>query len=153
MRKLFTAKRILLSVLIVFIFIQFFRIDKSNPPVDSAQDFVVSTSAPEPIQKILKSACYDCHSYETQYPWYSNLAPVSWWLKNHINEGREEMNFSNWGTFSAKKKDHKLEECIELVDEGEMPLSAYTWIHGESRLTAEDRKTLTSWFRQVRAAL
>ena len=102
-------KKILYGLIIILIIIQFFRIDKTNPVVNSADDFIELTNPPKEIATILVSSCYDCHSNESTYPWYSNVAPVSWWVKHHINEAREELNFSKWSTYNTKKKDHKLE--------------------------------------------
>ncbi len=144
------VKKILLGLVAVLIIIQFFRIDKTNPPVDNSQDFMTLTSPPAEVAQIMKDACYDCHSHETAYPWYTNVAPVSWWIKKHINEGREHLNFSIWGTYTAKKADHKLEECYEEVEEGEMPLNSYTWAHAEARLTDTQREQLVSWFKSLR---
>ena len=102
---------------------------------------------------MLRSACYDCHSHETSYPWYSNLAPVSWWLKNHVNEGREHLNFSVWADYNAKKADHKLEECFEEVAKEGMPLKSYPLTHPEARLSEEQRAKLVTWFKQTRQQL
>lgn len=143
-------KKILLGLVAVLVIIQFFRIDKTNPPVDASQDFMTLTSPPAEIAQIMKDACYDCHSHETAYPWYTNVAPVSWWVKNHINEGREHLNFSIWGTYTEKKADHKLEECYEEVEEGKMPMDSYTWAHAEARLTDTQREQLVSWFKSLR---
>jgi hypothetical protein len=143
--------RILLLVVIVLVAIQFVPIDRSTPEVEKDHDFIVSTSAPVEVANILTTSCYDCHSYNTNYPWYANIAPVSWWLKNHINEGREHLNFSEWSTYSAKKADHKLEECMEEVEEGEMPLSSYTITHQDAKLTKEQKDVLLQFFSSQRA--
>lgn len=140
-------KKIGYTLLIVIIVIQFFRIDKTNPVVDYEMDFIKINLPSEKVAAILKTTCYDCHSNESKYPWYSNFAPVSWWVKDHINEGREELNFSEWGTYTEKRKEHKLEEIIEMVDEGEMPLKSYTWMHNESKLNAEQKTTLLNWIK------
>lgn len=99
---------------------------------------------------MLNNACYDCHSNTTVYPWYSQIAPVSWWLKRHIDEVRAELNFSEWGDYSAKKADHKLEECGEKVEKGAMPLNSYTWTHRDAKLSADQRKVLTEFFEKLR---
>jgi Haem-binding domain len=143
-------KKILFGLLAIIIIIQFFRIDKTNPEISKADDFVEINNPPEEITAILKSSCYDCHSNETKYPWYSNIAPVSWWVKDHINEGRDELNFSEWGTFKEKRKDHKLEECVEMLEEGEMPLDEYTWTHSEAKLTTDQKTQLINWFKEIR---
>lgn len=142
-----TVKRILLGLIAVLVIIQFFRIDKTNPPLDPPNDFINVQNPPQQIAKLLKDACYDCHSHESKYPWYTNVAPVSWWVKSHINEGREHLNFSTWGTYPLKKRAHKLEECYEEVEEKHMPLKSYTWAHPEARLTEDQRATLVSWFK------
>ena len=145
-------KKIFLAIIAIIVLIQFFRIDKTNPEVITENDFITITQPSEEVTTILKTACYDCHSNESKYPWYTNIAPISWWVKQHINEGREELNFSEWGTFKAKKKDHKLEELIEEVEEGEMPLKEYTWTHAEANLTKEQKELLIQWIKEIRAA-
>ena len=92
---------------------------------------------------ILKTQCFDCHTNVTKYPWYAEIAPFSFWLDDHILDAKKHFNMSEWSSFSAKKKDHKLEELIEEVEEGEMPLPSYTWIHGT--LSDADKKTLLDW--------
>ena len=100
---------------------------------------------------MLKETCYDCHSNETKYPWYSNIAPISWLVADHRNEARHHLNFSIWGDYSQKRKDHKLEECIEMVQEGEMPMDSYTWFHPEAKLTEDQKQYLLEWFmREMR---
>ena len=143
-------KKIFYGFIVVVIIIQFFRIDKSNPEINKADDFIEIIKPPQEIATILQNTCYECHSNESKYPWYSNLAPVSWWVKHHIDEAREELNFSKWSTYTPKKKDHKLEELAEEVEEGEMPLTEYTWTHAEAKLTEEQRKQLVDWFKATR---
>lgn len=143
-------KKIGYSILAITIIIQLFRIDKNNPEVIQQNDFITITNPPEKISGMIKSTCYDCHSNETNYPWYSNIAPFSWWLKHHIDEGREELNFSEWGTFKEKRKDHKLEECAEMIEEGEMPLNEYTWTHSSAILAPEEKTQLISWIKETR---
>jgi hypothetical protein len=151
MRKIFSLKRVLLALLVIFLIMQLFRIDKTNPPVVQDLDFINTMNPPQEVATVLKAACYDCHSNTTQYPWYSNIAPASWWLKDHINEGRKEMNLSEWQNFTPKRKQKKLDECLEMVKEGEMPLKSYTWIHKEAKLTQDQRALLTTWFQSVGA--
>ena len=141
-------KKISIGLIAVLVIIQFFRIDKTNPVIIQENDFITITNPPENVSVILKTSCYDCHSNETKYPWYTNISPLSWWIKDHINEGREELNFSEWGTFKEKRKNHKLEECIELIDEDEMPLSSYLITHGDAKLTADDKGFLLEWFKE-----
>jgi hypothetical protein len=140
------VKYILILGLITFVIMQFFRIDKTNPKVEKAKDFITLAQPPADVEKMLRTACYDCHSNETKYPWYSNVAPVSWWLKDHIDEGREYFNFSTWADISVEDQNHLLHECEEEVEEKEMPLASYTWTHGDADLSDQQRKTLATWF-------
>ena len=143
-------KKIFIGIAVVLVVIQFFRIDKSEPESSPEADILLVESVPSDIGIILKTSCYDCHSNKTIYPWYSNVAPVSWWLKSHVNEGRKELNFSEWSTYSDRRKDHKLEEINELVSEDEMPLASYLWVHGEARLSNEEKDQLINWVNTLR---
>ena len=147
------AKKIVLALLAVFIILQFFRIDKENPAADPAKDFMTITNPPAEVASILKSSCYDCHSNQTKYPWYTNVQPVAWWVKDHIDHGRDELNFSEWGDYSYRRADHKLEEGVEMVEDEEMPLPSYTWAHSEARLSTEQRELLNGWFTELRESM
>ncbi|MGV3637622.1 MAG: heme-binding domain-containing protein [Flavobacteriales bacterium] len=136
-------KRILYTLLAIAVVAQFFQPDRSTPPVDPANDMLVMTAAPKDIKALVQGACYDCHSDQSNYPWYSYVTPVNFWLQDHINEGREKMNFSRWNVSAAQEHAH---ECGEEIQEGEMPLDSYTWAHGEARLDAAQRTRLASWF-------
>ena len=147
------VKKILLGLAAIFVIIQFFRIDKTNPPVDPVLDMINVVQVPAEIQGILKTSCYDCHSNESVYPWYTNVAPLSWWIKDHINEGRGELNFSEWADYSLRRKDHKLDEIVEMIEEEEMPLPSYLIAHGDARLSAEQKALLVVWAKAVRKDL
>jgi len=140
-------KKIGIGLLIAFIVMQFVRIDRENLHVESNEDFVVLTKATPEITELLRSSCYDCHSNEVVYPWYSQIAPISWFVGHHVEEGREHFNFSKWGTYDVEKQVHKLEECIEELEEHKMPLASYTWIHGD--LSEEDREMLVNWLETL----
>ena len=140
-------KKILLVLLVAFVIIQFFPIDKKNPPVNIGMDFVNIKNTPENIAQVIKTSCYDCHSNETKYPWYSSIAPSSWFLKNHINEGRRELNFSTFAMYEPKRQIHKMEECIEMIEKKEMPLESYYIGHQDAKLTDEQRQMLTKYFK------
>ena len=153
MKKKFTAKNIGIFLVFLFLLIQSFRIDKNKEPVNPVTDFIVLTSANAEVANTLKIACYDCHSNQPTYPWYTNIAPVSWWIKHHIDEGSHHLNFSIWGTYKDKRKHHKLEECIEMVEEGEMPMSSYTLMHGEAKLTDAQKLQLVEFFKALKNAM
>jgi len=144
-----TIKKVLIGIAVLFLLIQFIRVDKINPPVDPTKDFIVMTNAPKEVVEILKQSCYDCHSNETVYPWYFHIAPVSWWAKDHVNDGRKHLNFSVWGDFKEQRKVKKIDECYMEVEEDQMPLSSYTIIHGSAKLTMEQKATLVSWFQSL----
>ncbi|GAB1857372.1 hypothetical protein MHTCC0001_22080 [Flavobacteriaceae bacterium MHTCC 0001] len=143
-------KKIGLVLLIALIIAQFFGPEQNLGDMASVAVFEAETNPPDDVKLILKSACYDCHSNVTEYPWYSNITPVNYWLNHHIEEGKEHFNVSKWEGNSMKRKDHKFEELIEEVEEGKMPLKSYTWAHAEAKLTGEQVKALTDWAKQVR---
>ena len=143
-------KWVLIGLAALLVIAQFFGIDRSAPDYSPADDLIAVHTPDGEITAILRKACYDCHSYQTTYPWYSYVAPVSWLVGHDIDEGREHLNFSVWATYSAKKRDHKLEECVEEVDEGEMPLDIYTWTHADTKLTKEEKEALVTWFDSIR---
>jgi hypothetical protein len=136
----------------VLLLMQFVRIDRSVPEVDPAADFLTMTNAPAEMASLIRAACYDCHSYETQYPWYANIAPASLLMANHIAEGREHLNFSDWASYPAGKQAHKLEECAEEVAEGHMPEQSYTWMHAEARLDEVQQQAMAQWFNGMKTA-
>ena len=143
------VKRIL-KVLVIAIFaglvvMQLWGIDKSNPPVVEADSLEASVTVPNDVESILRTSCSDCHSNKTVYPWYSNIAPVSWLLKNDIDAGRAKLNFSVFNTYDPKKKARRLEQICELAESGEMPLPSYLWIHRSAVITDEQKKTLCEW--------
>ena len=135
---------------IILILIQFIRIDKTNPPIEPTLDFVTTVNPPVEMGNKIKAACYDCHSHNTSYPWYTNVAPLSWWIKGHINGGREHLNFSEWNKYSDDKKNHKLEEGVEMLEKKWMPLFTYTWLHPEAKLTDEERGNMISYFKSLK---
>lgn len=132
----------------ILVLIQLVPIDRTNPPIDPAVDFQPVVQPPGEVMAIFRSACYDCHSNETRYPWYSHIAPVSWWMKHHINEAREHFDFSSLGQFQGKQLADILADAADVVAKGEMPLNSYTWMHAEARLSAEQRERLVRWMRE-----
>jgi hypothetical protein len=143
-------KKILWLLLIVFVIAQFFGPDKNEGDLASIDAFITETNPPEDVRLILKESCYDCHSDVTRYPWYNKITPVNYWLADHVKEAKKHFNVSNWEGNSVKKKDHKFEELIEMVEEKEMPLPSYTWTHGEAKLNDAQRESIIKWAEQVR---
>ena len=138
---------ILLVLLVVFLGLQLFQIDKTSPATDPAQDYLAVATPPAKVATLLKQACYDCHSNNTAFPWYTYIQPVGWWVNHHIEEGKEHLNFSVWATYQPKRAAHKLEECYEVIESTEMPMKSYTWMHAEAKLTQAQRDALVRWFR------
>ncbi|WP_406683148.1 heme-binding domain-containing protein [Seonamhaeicola sp. MEBiC1930] len=144
------VKKVLLFLLIVFIIAQFFRPDKNQGEIASIEPFLLETNPPADVKLILKEACFDCHSDVTRYPWYNNITPVNYWLKRHVDHGKKDFNVSKWKGNSVKRKDHKIEELIEEVEEKKMPLESYTWTHSEAKLSDEQIKAIVDWAKNVR---
>ena len=139
-------KYALYVILVGLIIIQFInRPEKISEPFDPQNDMLEVLQVSVEMRDLLKSNCYDCHSGQPRYPWYSNVAPVSWWLEEHIEHGREELNFSKWGTYSKRRRDHKLEEMVEEVEAGAMPLPSYTWVHWGAKLDEDELEMLKKW--------
>ena len=132
----------------VLVIIQFFHPAK-NDSKDYTKDIANVYPVSDTIKKILEKACNDCHSNSTNYPWYSNFQPVAWWLQDHINEGKNHLNFSVFATYSLKRQAHKLHEVAEIIEEEEMPLSSYTLIHKEAILTKEEKNTFINWAKSL----
>lgn len=143
----------LIVLVVAFIVIQFFRPGFTNPPIAAGQTLEEKISVPPDVQMLLSRSCNDCHSNKTIYPWYSQVAPMSWFLSDHINEGRHELNFSEWGTYSDKKKAHKLEELCEQVEGGHMPLGSYLWLHRDAALSDDQRRLLCEWAKGERSKI
>jgi len=130
-------------VLGLLLAIQLVPVDRSNPPV------VADLDAPAEVEAILRGACYDCHSHETRWPWYSYVAPVSWLVAHDVEEARSEMSFSAWGRLDPREQREKREKMWEEVEEGKMPLKKYVVLHRSARLTDEQKRVLRDWCHQT----
>lgn len=130
---------------VVFAVLQFSRPDFTNPPVTQAETLEATTQVPENVKAILQRSCNDCHTNETNYPWYSKIQPSASFLKGHIDDGRRHLNFSVWNTYDSRKKRNKLEDVCEQVNTKMMPLPSYLWIHWNAKLSDEDGKILCDW--------
>ncbi|WP_299521261.1 heme-binding domain-containing protein [Winogradskyella sp.] len=143
-------KKLGLVLLLAFIIAQFFGPEKNEGDIASVNVFLEDTNPPEDVKLILKNACFDCHSDHTRYPWYNNITPVNYWLADHIRHGKGDFNVSKWSEYSDKKKDHKLEELAEEVEERHMPLTSYTWTHGDAKLTDKQIEAVEAWVKTAR---
>lgn len=132
-------------LLLAFVIIQFIRPTRNNGQVHGENDLTKVVNVPENVELILQDMCYDCHSNGTTYPWYTNIQPIGWWMQDHVDEGKDELNFSEFKTYEPGRQAHKLEECMEMIEEGEMPLKSYTWTHGS--LDENQKRILVEWAR------
>jgi cytochrome c551/c552 len=138
---------------VIFIGIQFIRPALTNPPVDESQTIVARTQMTPEVSSILDRSCRDCHSNKTVWPWYTKLAPVSWWLADHVNEGRQDLNMSEWGKLPKDRQDRKLRQMCDEIQDGMMPLSSYLPMHPTAKLSDQDKKTLCDWTDKERERL
>ena len=140
-------------VVAAFVVLQFFRIDKANPPIVPAETLEAAVSVPPDIALVLGRSCADCHSNTTIYPWYANVQPFAWFLKGHIDDGKRRLNFSIFNTYDKSKKLKKLEEMCDQVKDGEMPLPSYLWIHRDAVMNEGEIKAICTWSEQEIAKL
>ena len=139
MKKFLKITVILLGL--AFIGIQLKQVDRTNPPVDADLDF----DGPEEVRAILQAKCYDCHSNQSDWPWYSYVAPISWWIANHVEEGRREVNYSEWGKYSERRKEEKIEETYDEILDDLMPIKSYRITHPDSKVTEEEFIIIEKW--------
>lgn len=138
-------KRILLVIVVLLVAIQFFRPQKNQAAGTDPRDISLHYKVPAPVLQVLQRSCYDCHSNNTLYPWYYNIQPVAWWLNDHIQEGKEELNFSAFAGYTPKRAAHKLDEIITETGEHEMPISSYLLMHPDAKLSDEEIESISAW--------
>lgn len=147
-------KKITIALVVILVAIQFVPMEK-NESGPTEFDITTAYEVPDHVATILNGACNDCHSNNTAYPWYSNIQPVGFWLNHHVDEGKGHLNFSTFTKIPLRVQNHKLEEIIETVESGEMPLESYTYLglHPEANLSEEQRQTLIDWAKEQMAML
>ncbi len=146
-------KKILIALLVILVLIQFIHPTKNTSTAVTNNDITVLYPVPDSVQLILQKACYDCHSSNTRYPWYFNIQPVAWWMNDHINEAKEELNFSDFGSRPVAKQIKKLKKTAKEVEEGEMPMDSYTWMHKDAKLTEREKNILINWANNLAGEL
>ncbi|SEW47251.1 Haem-binding domain-containing protein [Chryseobacterium wanjuense] len=152
-KSFFTVKNILIILLLLFIGIQFINVKENISQSRSENAIGNYYKIPAKVQEILKTSCYDCHSNNTSYPWYSKVQPVKWWLADHVNSGKRHLNFDEFNTYSREKKLEKLDEIVETVKMGEMPLTSYTVVHRNAKLSASDQSEIERWANGIKKEL
>jgi heme-binding protein len=138
-------RRIILGLIVFLAVIQVFRPAKTNPPVDPAREIGASMPVGPDVDAIFARACSDCHSNHTTWPWYTNVAPASWLVAYDVKKGRDELNFSEWGSYGPEKRAKLLKKICREVSEGEMPGLPYSLIHPRAKLTAADVRSVCRW--------
>jgi Haem-binding domain len=146
-KKIF--KKAMLVLLAALIIIQFIHPKKNKAEGPQPNYIGAKYAVPEDVKTILAKACNDCHSNNTRYPWYSMLQPVHWWLNKHLVDGKKHINYDEYTNKPLRYQYHKMEETIEMVKEGEMPLNSYTWTHKDAKLTIEEKAKITGWAQSV----
>ncbi len=142
-------KKIMVALLVALIIIQFIH-PKKNKAEGPQPNYIGNNFAvPADVKTILAKACNDCHSNNSNYPWYANLQPVHWWMEKHIKDGKKHINYDEYTNRPLRYQYHKMEETIEMIKEGEMPLNSYTWTHKDAKLTEEEKTKLISWAESI----
>ena len=146
-------KKIVLLLLVVFIAIQFIQPARNTNGQVLPTDISKVVSVPENVQSLLQTACYDCHSNQTNYPWYTYVQPVGWILQNHITNGKKELNFNDFGSYSKRRQQSKLKAIAGQVRDDEMPLSSYRLMHEKARLNKDEKAALINWANNTKDSL
>lgn len=146
-------KRLFQLLLLAFIVIQFIRPAKNKATGISANDITTKYAVPQDVKNILQTSCNDCHSNNTNYPWYANVQPLAWWLNDHIKDGKRHLDFSEFASYRIGKQYKKLEEVAGEVNENQMPLESYTFIHEKAKLSDAQKLTITNWVNTLRDSI
>ncbi len=146
-------KKIAWALLAVFVVIQFIQPAHNKSNGISATDISGVVNIPDSVQAVLKNACYDCHSNNTIYPWYVNIQPMGWLMAKHIKDGKAQLNFNEFGSYSARRQQSKLKSIASQVKDGNMPLSSYTWMHKNARLGKKGKALIMDWAQQTKGSL
>ncbi|HEY8897031.1 MAG TPA: heme-binding domain-containing protein [Niastella sp.] len=143
----------LLFLITAFILIQFIQPARNKNGQVLQSDITAKFTVPANVRSVLEVACYDCHSNNTRYPWYANIQPGGWWLAKHIKDGKEELNFSDFGSYSRRRQINKLRSIANSISDGSMPLSSYTLLHKNARLTKDQKTLIIEWAGKLKDSL
>lgn len=141
--------KIIALVVLGALLIQFIPVDKMEHPIQHAEKFEIIEKTPVKIATLMRNACFDCHSYETKYPDYASVAPLSWVIKSHVSDAREEINFSIWGTYNADLKKSMLKNAISVIEDKSMPKQSYILYHPKANITTAERALMAHYFQKV----
>ncbi len=143
----------MLALLIVLVMVQFIRPARNKSGQPLPKDITKMYSIPDTVQTILKNACYDCHSNNTAYPWYVNIQPMGWLMAKHIKNGKADLNFSEFGSYSPRRQTSKLRSIANSIKDGTMPLPSYTRMHKSARLTTNEKAVIIDWVTKTKDSL
>lgn len=146
-------KAVVLVFLIITLAIQFLQPARNKNGQAVGNDFSKAFTVPENVQGILKKSCFDCHSNQTEYPWYTYIQPVGWWMDSHVRKGKEELNFSEFGSYSKRRQMSKLKSIAESIEDETMPLPSYALIHKKAKLSNEEKGLILNWVKNTRNSL
>ena len=146
-------KRVLLGLLVIVVLIQFIRPEKNQGSADTDKDITHFVHVPDTIRSLLKKSCYDCHSNHTNYPWYADISPGSLWLASHIRNGKDKLNFSDFAQYTTRRKKNKLTSIVEQIEEREMPLKSYLFLHRNARLSPGQIQLIIDWADSAKTQL
>jgi len=144
------VRKILIALLVLLVLIQFVRPAKNISRGPNPNAITTKYSVPENVRQIVTHSCYDCHSNNTKYPWYTNIQPIGLWLQSHVNDGKRHLNFDEFAVLTEKKAKHEFEEIEDAAVNGWMPLDPYVWIHADARLNPEQAKTVADWANSLK---
>ena len=144
-------KKILITLVVLLVIIQFIHPERNKASGPQANSLATLITVPDNIKNILAKACNDCHSNNTRYPWYSHVQPVHWWMNNHVRDGKRHLNFDEYSNRPLRFQYDAMEEITDEIEEGEMPLDSYTWMHPDARLTEVEKKELIDWANKIRS--
>lgn len=138
-RNVRTVRILVVVLAVAFVGIQLVPVDRENPAA------TLEVPAPDDVRAVLKRSCYDCHSNQTRWPWYAYVAPLSWFVADHVEGGRDHLNFSMWNAYSQEQRDHRLDKMVEEIEEGQMPLDEYLLLHPTARVSDAELALLSEW--------
>ena len=142
--------KVVIAGLAVLAGVQAIPVDRSNPPVEATRTIFASEALPAKVETVLRRSCQDCHSNQTHWPWYSYVAPISWVVAHDVHAARRQMNLSEWASYSAKKRESRLNGICEQVVNGDMPEGKYALIHRRARVNEDERAAICQWVERAR---
>ncbi|GGG43739.1 heme-binding domain-containing protein [Bizionia arctica] len=146
-------KIIALVLFVAFVGIQFVSTKQNQSNVIPKTDFLLVNNPPKNIKKLLQVSCYDCHSNNTEYPWYNKIQPIAWILEDHIKEGKAELNFNEWDSFSSRRKKSKLKSIVNQIKDDDMPLLSYRLVHQDAILSKSEKELVIGYMKQLKDSL